>query len=66
MGVSTQEMLPEDLVNSLGSGRSGWGISCHFSGQAGPCVLKLRAGHLSAGAGLLGAAARSLYMQDFE
>lgn len=66
VGVSTQDVPPEDPVNSLGSGRSGWGISCHFSGQAGPCILKLRQDVCLLVAASWGAAAGSLYMQGFE
>lgn len=59
VGVGMQKVLPGDLLNSPGSGQVGLGISsCHFSGQAESCVLKLLAGHLSAGTGLPGGSNR--------
>lgn len=59
VGVSTHNSYSLKLCSTPRAlARLGGGISCHFLGQAGPCVLRLLAGHLSAGTGVPGGSSR--------
>lgn len=67
VGVSTHNSYFLNLCSTPRAlARLGGGISCHFLGQAGPCVLKLLADICLPALASPAAAAGSLSQWDFE